>query len=121
MRLLRLNAKPHKRAKRCVAIPCEGPCYAFFPVGFFAEHFWIVLIMAYFTIAIEILYAFFIWDYKTRPYFLGMAILLHLCIAIALGIVYFSAVMIVGHLAFMRRSWYEKIIPAQEKYHTTGT
>lgn len=91
----------------------EAPWYAmvnnstaFLPVGIFAEHFWIVNLMAYGTLLIEISYAFLIWGEKTRPYLLGAALFLHFGIAIMLGMYYFAAVMAVGHLVFMRRRWY---------------
>lgn len=79
---------------------------AFFPVRIFAEHFWLVNLMAYGTVLIEIAYAFLIWGVKTRPYLLGAALFLHLAIAVLLGMYYFAAVMAVGHLVFMRRCWY---------------
>jgi len=79
---------------------------AFFPLGFFANHFWVVNIMAFGTLFIEISYAFLIWGTKTRPYLLIAALMLHLGIAIFLGMYYFAAVMAVGHLVFMRRHWY---------------
>lgn len=79
---------------------------AFFPVDFFAGHSWIITAMAYGTIFIEIGYAFFIWGKITRPYFLAGALLLHVAIAVLLGMVYFAGVMMFGHLAFMRRHWY---------------
>jgi len=79
---------------------------AFFPLTFLADHYWIINLMAYGTIFIEIGYAFLIWGYKTRPYFLIAAIFLHLSIAILLGMYFFASVMVAGHLAFMRRHWY---------------
>lgn len=79
---------------------------AFFPVEFLAEHFWLVNAMAFGTIFIEIAYAFLIWGYKTRPFLLAAALFLHIGIAVSMGMYYFSAVMIFGHLAFMRRGWY---------------
>lgn len=91
----------------------EAPWYAmvnystaFFPVGLFAEHFWLVNLMAYGTLLIEISYAFLIWGIKTRPYLLAAALFLHFAIAILLGMYFFAAVMTVGHLVFMRRVWY---------------
>ena len=81
---------------------------AFFPMGFFAEHFWLVNLMAFGTIFIEIGYAFLIWGFKTRPYFLIAAIFLHFSIAVMMGMYYFGSVMICGHLAFMRRHWYAR-------------
>lgn len=79
---------------------------AFVPMDLFANHFWIINLMAYGTIFVEISYAFLIWSYKTRPYLLIAALFLHLSIAILLGMYYFAAVMAFGHLAFMRRHWY---------------
>lgn len=81
---------------------------AFFPMGIFADHFWMINLMAYGTIFVEISYAFLIWSYKTRPYFLVAALILHLSIGILLGMYYFAAVMAFGHLAFMRRHWYAR-------------
>lgn len=79
---------------------------AFSLLGLFAPHYWIINLMAFGTILIEIAYPFLIWGRKSRPYLLVAALLLHLGIAVFLGIVYFSAVMAFGHLAFMRREWY---------------
>jgi len=79
---------------------------AFFPMGFFAEHFWIINLMAYGTMFIEISYSFLIWGHKTRPCFLAAALFLHFNIAVLMGMYYFAAVMCFGHLAFMRRHWY---------------
>ena len=79
---------------------------AFFPMGFLAENFWLVNLMAFGTIFIEVSYAFLIWGYKTRPYLLVAALFLHFSIAIMMGMYYFASMMIFGHLAFMRRSWY---------------
>jgi predicted DCC family thiol-disulfide oxidoreductase YuxK len=79
---------------------------AFFPMGFLADQFWIVNLMAFGTILIEISYTFLIWSFKTRPYLLVAALLLHISIAVMMGMYYFASVMIFGHLAFMRRHWY---------------
>ena len=79
---------------------------AFFPMGFLADQFWLVNLMAFGTIFIEISYAFLIWGYKTRPYLLVAALFLHFSIAAMMGMYYFATAMIFGHLAFMRRHWY---------------
>ncbi|MCI0507732.1 MAG: DCC1-like thiol-disulfide oxidoreductase family protein [Gammaproteobacteria bacterium] len=79
---------------------------AFFPMDLLADQFWIVNLMAFGTIFIEVSYPFLIWSFKTRPYFLVAALLLHISIAVMMGMYYFAAVMIFGHLAFMRRHWY---------------
>lgn len=79
---------------------------AFFPMGLFADQFWIVNLMAYGTIFIEVAYTFLIWGFKTRPYILMAALFLHVSIAVMMGMYFFASVMIFGHLAFMRRHWY---------------
>lgn len=79
---------------------------AFFPMGFLADHFWIVNLMAFGTLFIEISYAFLIWGFKTRPYWLVAAFFIHFAIAVMMGMYYFASAMICGHLAFMRRHWY---------------
>ena len=75
-------------------------------MGFLADQFWLVNLMAFGTIFIEISYAFLIWGYKTRPYLLVAALFLHFSIAAMMGMYYFATAMIFGHLAFMRRHWY---------------
>lgn len=82
---------------------------AFFPMGFLADQFWLINLMAFGTIFIEIAYAFLIWGYKTRPYFLIAALMLHISIAVMMGMYYFATLMIFGHLAFMRRHWYAQV------------
>ena len=79
---------------------------AFFPMGLLADQFWIVNLMAFGTILIEVSYAFLIWGGKTRPYLLVAALSLHVGIAVMMGMYYFASAMIVGHLVFMRRHWY---------------
>ena len=79
---------------------------AFFPMGLLADKFWIVNLMAFGTILIEISYTFLIWGYKTRPYLLIAALFLHVSIAVMMGMYFFASMMIFGHLAFMRRHWY---------------
>lgn len=81
---------------------------AFFPLWIFAEQFWIINLIAYGTILIELAYPFLIWGRKTRPYLLVAALSLHLGIAIFLGMYYFATLMAFGHLVFVRREWYSQ-------------
>ena len=78
---------------------------AFLSPWIFAHNFWLVNILTYTTIALELAYPFLIWGHKTRPTLLWLALLLHLGIALFMGLHYFAAAMIVGHLAFLRRRW----------------
>ena len=79
---------------------------AFFPTELLADQFWIINLMAFGTILIEISYTFLIWGYKTRPYLLIAALFLHVSIAVMMGMYFFASMMIFGHLAFMRRHWF---------------
>ena len=81
--------------------------YAYIPVGWLAEHFWLTTLLAYGSLIFELAYPFLVWGRATRPYILVGAVLLHLGIGIAMGLYMFSFVMIVAHLAFVRQEWLE--------------
>ncbi len=83
--------------------------YTNIPLGFFAEHYWLINLLTYFTLLVEAGYFYLIWQRSTRPWFLGAAITLHLGIAILMGLYYFSLVMIFCHLSFVRREWYTRL------------
>jgi predicted DCC family thiol-disulfide oxidoreductase YuxK len=72
---------------------------------FFAEQYWIVNLLTYFTLAIELSYPFLIWGRRTRSYFLIGGVALHVGIALLMGLYLFSFAMIVGHMAFLRHEW----------------
>ena len=69
-------------------------------VRWFAHHDWIVNLLSYGTLALEITYPFFVWRKPTRRYWVAAAIALHLGIALALRLYFFSALAIAGQLAF---------------------
>ncbi len=79
--------------------------YTNIPLDWLAEHYWLVNVMSYFTLLVELSYPFLIWGRRTRPYYLVAALLLHLGIAVLMGLYLFSFVMAVGHLAFLRHEW----------------
>jgi predicted DCC family thiol-disulfide oxidoreductase YuxK len=81
----------------------------------FAGHYWLVNIATYSTVLIEISYPFLIWQRATRPYLLAAAILLHLQFAVFLGLFYFSFVMIMGHLSFVRVEWLRRLGAAWQR------
>ena len=70
-----------------------------------ARQYWLVNIMTYGTLLIEIAYPFLIWQRRTRPYLLVAAIFLHVMFIVLMRLVYFGAVMIFGHLVFLRPEW----------------
>jgi predicted DCC family thiol-disulfide oxidoreductase YuxK len=74
-----------------------------------ARQYWLVNIMSYGTVLIEIAFPFLIWQRRTRPYLLGAAIFLHLMFGLLLRLIYFSSVMIVGHLSFLRPEWLTRL------------
>jgi predicted DCC family thiol-disulfide oxidoreductase YuxK len=58
---------------------------------------------------IEIAFPFLIWQRRTRPYLLAGAIFLHLMFGILLRLIYFSFVMIVGHMSFVYPDWLHRL------------
>ncbi len=74
-----------------------------------ASHYWMVYAATYGTILIEMAYPFLIWQRRTRPYALAAAIFLHLQFAFLMGLFYFSFVMIMGHLSFVRPEWLTRL------------
>lgn len=74
-------------------------------LGILASHYWLTNLATYGTILIEIAFSFLIWQRSTRPYLLAAAIFLHLQFAFLMGLFYFSFVMIMGHLSFVRPEW----------------
>jgi predicted DCC family thiol-disulfide oxidoreductase YuxK len=70
-----------------------------------ASHYWIGNLATYVTIVIEIAFPFLIWQRRTRPYLLAAAIFLHVQFALFMALVYFSFVMMMGHMSFVRPEW----------------
>lgn len=83
--------------------------YNRFALGALASHYWLVNIATYGTILIEIAFPFLIWQRATRPYLLAAAIVLHLQFAMLMGLFYFSFVMIMGHMSFLRPEWLTRL------------
>ncbi len=77
--------------------------YANVPAGWLAEWYVLVNLFTYGTLAVEIAYPFLIWNRRLGPWMLAAAIALHVGIAGMMGLVFFSAVMILGHCAFLPR------------------
>jgi predicted DCC family thiol-disulfide oxidoreductase YuxK len=83
--------------------------YNDFLLRLFASHYWLVNAATYGTILIELSYPFLIWQRRTRPYLLAAAIFLHLQFGTWMGMPYFSLVMIMGHMSFVRPEWLARI------------
>ena len=56
----------------------------------------------YATLLVQIAFPFLIWQQRTRLYVLAGAILLHFIFAVSMGLFYFSFVMIMGLISFVR-------------------
>jgi len=78
---------------------------ALFPLAIASQHYWLVRLSSWITLLLEVLYPFLIWSRHSRLPMLSLAIGLHLAIALVFGMYHFSAVMICGHLAFVRGEW----------------
>jgi HTTM domain len=74
-----------------------------------ASHYWLVNVGTYGTILIELAFPFLIWQRATRPYLLGAAIMLHVMFAVLMGLYYFSFVMVMGHMSFVRPEWLARV------------
>ena len=74
-------------------------------LGLFASQYWLVNFATYGTVLIEVAFPFLIWQRRTRPYLLAAALFLHAQFAILMGLFYFSVVMAMGHMSFVRPEW----------------
>jgi hypothetical protein len=77
----------------------QWPDMAFFNFNWLAEVPWLALLICWGTLLVEIGYAFFIWPRWTRKLCLLATVGLHVGIAATMGLVFFSAVMIVFNVA----------------------
>jgi predicted DCC family thiol-disulfide oxidoreductase YuxK len=83
--------------------------YSPFMLDLLASQYWLSNIGTYATILIEIAFTFLIWQRRTRPYLLAAAIFLHLQFAVLMGLFYFSFVMVMGHMSFVRPEWLARL------------
>jgi predicted DCC family thiol-disulfide oxidoreductase YuxK len=74
-----------------------------------ARHYWLSNVATYSTLLIELAFPFLIWQRRTRPYLLAAAIFLHLQFALFMSLYYFSFVMIMGHMSFVRPEWLARL------------
>jgi predicted DCC family thiol-disulfide oxidoreductase YuxK len=83
--------------------------YSPFLLSVLASQYWLVNVATYLTLLIELAYPFLIWQRSTRPYLLAAAIFLHLQFLILMRMPYFSSVMIMGHMSFVRPEWLARL------------
>jgi hypothetical protein len=70
------------------------PAFRTFDLGALAWHPWIPMLAGWATLVVEIGYAFFIWPRRTRRVWCLAAIGLHAGVALFMGLVFFSSVMV---------------------------
>jgi predicted DCC family thiol-disulfide oxidoreductase YuxK len=80
-----------------------------FVLSVLASQYWLVNLATYGTVFIEIAYCFLIWQRLTRPWALAGALFLHAQFGILMGLFYFSFVMMMGHMAFVRPEWLHRL------------
>jgi predicted DCC family thiol-disulfide oxidoreductase YuxK len=83
--------------------------YSPFILNVLGSQYWLVNVGTYGTILIELAYPFLIWQKSTRPYLLVAALFLHAGFAVLMGLFYFSFVMMMGHMSFVRPEWLTRL------------
>jgi predicted DCC family thiol-disulfide oxidoreductase YuxK len=101
----KLNAEIWLNGDAVWIVFTTGEYYNSMILDVLASHYWLVNLATYGTILIEIAFPFLIWQRSTRPYLLAAAIFLHLQFGLLMGLFYFSFVMIMGHMSFLRPEW----------------
>jgi predicted DCC family thiol-disulfide oxidoreductase YuxK len=76
-----------------------------------ASQYWLANVATYGTIFIELAFPFLIWQEVTRPYLLAAALFLHTSFAVLMRLYYFSFVMMMGHMSFVRPEWLARLGP----------
>jgi len=74
-----------------------------------ASQYWLVNVGTYGTILIELAFPFLIWQERTRPYLLAAALFLHAQFAVLMRLFFFSFVMMMGHMSFVRPEWLTRL------------
>lgn len=69
-----------------------------FDFSWMADHSYILIIIGWSTVIIEMLYPIFVWIPKTQKTWMMLTISMHLGIALVLNLYYFSAIMIIWNL-----------------------
>jgi hypothetical protein len=94
------------------------------PIRFICEHRWLweltITSLTYFTLAFEVSFIYLIWSRRLRWTMIAAAVMLHLGIAVCMGLVTFSMMMLVLVLSFVPsaavRKLLERMIRRQEGF-----
>jgi hypothetical protein len=72
-----------------------------------AHHFWLINLMTLIALGWEVSYPFLVWHPRLRPVYLGLAVIVHAGIGVAMGMLTFAAIMLIGNMAFLSPAWGE--------------
>jgi hypothetical protein len=86
-----------------------------------ASQMWVVNVLTFVTLAWEVSYAFLIWPRLTRPVFLIIAVMVHLGIGLAMGMMTFGLIMIYGNGAFVRPEWIRALVGRKKSVTNAGS
>lgn len=81
------------------AIACKE--YQSFDLTFLVRYPWFLATLTHITLFWEVFYCFLVWPKLTRPICIGLAVAVHLGIALFLGMPTFGLMMIVGNMVFV--------------------
>jgi hypothetical protein len=90
-----------------------------FDFSWMADYSFILIIVGWATIIIEMCYPLFVWIPKTRKLWMCLTISMHIGIALVLNLYYFSAIMIIWNLSNFNFEG-KKITFSIKKFHLLG-
>jgi hypothetical protein len=96
-KLLGFNWRNGEAIWKAINLPYANRDF-YFNFSWLAEHPFILIFMGWATFIIEMCYPLFVWFTPTRKLWICFTILMHLGIALALNLYYFSAIMIVWNI-----------------------
>jgi predicted DCC family thiol-disulfide oxidoreductase YuxK len=95
--------------------PISTPEFRRFPLPFVdAQHIWLINVLTYGTLAIELALGTLVWVPRLRLYVLAAGVLLHLGIEYSLNIPLFGWLMVTSYLSFIKQSdlnWLTERLP----------
>jgi hypothetical protein len=75
--------------------------YQTWDLTWMARWMWLVNLITLVALAWEVSYPFLIWNRHARPYYLALAVIVHLGIGLFMGMITFGLIMIIANMAFL--------------------
>lgn len=75
--------------------------YQTWDVTWLAGAMWLINLVTLVSVAWEVSYPFLIWNRTLRPFYLAIAVLVHLGIGALMGMITFGVIMIIANMAFL--------------------